>query len=176
LTVAFACVKPRAGREVPVGSFQVSSTAGRAERKDWTLIAIALSRHGLAPIQLQKSLHLLLQTYPRDVGSGYYEFRSINSGHFSGDIYPDAQALAGEGLVAIEISGEEGWQHYSATTAGLARAKQLEKVLRPPVLQYLRRVVEWASMRSFDQLIRRPVDSGLGVPVLPSESRPTPSR
>jgi hypothetical protein len=157
-----------------VGSF--SATAGRAERKDWTLMAIALSRRGLAPIQLQKSLHLLLQSHPRDVGSGFYEFRSMSSGHFSSDIYPDAQALAAEGLVAVEISAEEGWQHYSATTAGLARAQNLEKVLRPAVLLYLRKVVEWASMRSFDQLVRRPVDSGLGVPDLRPESRPTSTR
>jgi hypothetical protein len=157
-----------------VGSF--SGTTGRGERKDWTLIAIALSRRGLAPLQLQKSLHLLLQTYPRDVGSGYYEFRSMSSGHFSGDICPDAQALAAAGLVVVEISAQEGWQHYSATSAGLARVKQLEKFVRPPVLEYLRKVVEWASLRSFDQLVRRPVDSGLGVPDLPAESRSTPAR
>ncbi len=151
-----------------MGSNQSPSTAGRAERKDWTLMAIALSRPGLAPIQLQKSLHLLLQTYPRDLGT-FYEFRSISSGHFSEEIYPDAQALAGEGLIAIEVS-EEGWQHYSATTAGVARAKQIEGVLRAPVVHYLRRVVEWASMRSFDQLVRQPFDSGLAAPDL-SESR-----
>ncbi len=157
-----------------MGSFQGSSTAGRAERKDWTLLAIALTRHGLAPIQLQKSLHLLLQTYPRDLGT-FYEFRSISSGHFSAEIYPDAQALAGDGLITTEISEQEGWQHYSATTAGIARAKQIEGVLRAPVVHYLRRVVEWASMRSFDQLVRRPFDSGIAAPDL-AESRSTPHR
>jgi hypothetical protein len=159
-----------------VGSNQGSSTAGRAERKDWTLMAIALSRRGLAPIQLQKSLHLLLQTYPRDVGGDFYEFRSINSGHFSGDVYPDAQALASEGLVAIEVSEQEGWQHYAATTAGIARAKQLEGFLRAPLVHYLRRVAGWASTRSFEQLTRQPFDSGLAPPDLPSESRSHPPR
>jgi len=154
-----------------VGSFHGSSTAGRAERKDWTLMAIALSRNGLAPIQLQKSLHLLLEAYPRDLGRDFYEFRSINSGHFSADIYPDAQALASDGVVTIEVSEHEGWQHYSATTAGIARAKQLESVLRAPVVHYLKRVVEWASMRSFDQLVRRPFDSGHAVPAVPADSK-----
>ena len=153
-----------------MGSFQVSSTAGRAERKDWTLIAIALSRRGLAPIQLQKSLHLLLQTYPRDVGPHFYEFRSISSGHFSGEIYPDAQTLAGEGLIAIEISEQEGWQHYSATAAGNARAKQVLGFLRAPVVHYLRRVVGWASTRSFEQLVRQPFDPGVAVPE-PADAR-----
>jgi hypothetical protein len=150
-----------------VGSIQFSSTAGRAERKDWTLIAIALSRRGLAPIQLQKSLHLLLQTYPRDVGPNFYEFRSISSGHFSGDVYPDAQALASEGLIAIEVSEQEGWQHYSATAAGNARAKELSGFLRDPVVHYLRRVVGWASTRSFEQLVRQPFDPGVAVPEPP---------
>lgn len=156
-----------------MGSSQVSSTVERAERKDWTLIAIALSRRGLAPIQLQKSLHLLLETYPRDLGPHFYGFRSISSGHFSEEIYPDAQALASEGLIAIEISEQEGWQHYSATAAGIARAKQLEGFLRAPVVHYLRRVVGWASARSFEQLVRHPFDSALAAPEL-SESRPTP--
>ncbi len=157
-----------------MGSIQGSSTAGRAERKDWTLLAIALSRQGLAPIQLQKSLHLLLETYPRDLGS-FYEFRSISSGHFSAEIYPDAQALAGDGLITVEISEQEGWQHYSATTAGVARAKQIKEVLRAPVVHYLKRVVEWASIRSFDQLVRRPFDSGMAAPDV-SEPRTAPHR
>lgn len=153
-----------------MGSIQFSSTAGRAERKNWTLIAIALSRRRLAPLQLQKSLYLLLQAYPRDLGAGFYEFRSISSGHFSGEIYPDAQALAGEGLIAIEVSEQEGWQHYSATAAGKARAKELAGFLREPVVHYLRRVVGWASTRSFEQLIRQPFDPGGAVPD-PSDAR-----
>ena len=143
-----------------VGSIRgLADMGARIERKDWTLLAIALSRPGLAPLQLQKSLHLLLETYPRDVGRSFYEFRSMASGNFSPDVYPDAQTLAGDGLITIEISGAEGWQHYLATTAGVARARQLERFLRPGVMDYLRRVVEWASMRSFDQLVRRPFET-----------------
>ena len=137
----------------------LADTGARIERKDWTLLAIALSRLGLAPLQLQKSLHLLRETYPRDVGGSFYEFRSMSSGNFSADVYPDAQRLASDGFVTIEISDQEGWQHYVATSAGVTRARQLERVVRPGVVDYLRRVVEWASMRSFDQLVRRPLDS-----------------
>jgi hypothetical protein len=143
-----------------VGSNRVlADTGARIERKDWTLLAIALSRLGLAPLQLQKSLHLLRETYPRDIGASFYEFRSMSSGNFSSDVYPDAQRLAGDGFVTIEISDQEGWQHYVATSAGVTRARQLERAVRPGVVDYLRRVVEWASMRSFDQLVRRPLDS-----------------
>ena len=80
------------------------------------------------------------------------------------------QALAGEGLIAIEISEQEGWQHYSATAAGNARAKELSGFLREPVVHYLRQVVGWASTRSFEQLIRQPFDPGVATPE-PSEKR-----
>lgn len=144
-------------------------------REDWTLLAITFSRRGLAPIQMQRSLHLLREAFPRELGPDFYEFRSINSGQFSQEIYSDAQALASQGVVAIEVSEREGWQHYSATAAGIERARQLESLLRPPVVHYLRRVVEWASTRTFDQLVRRPFDSGYSAPGLPVDSRrPTP--
>ena len=151
-------------------------TAARAAREDWTLLAITLSRRGLAPLQLQRSLHLLREAFPRDLGPDFYEFRSINSGQFSQEIYPDAQALASQGVVAIEISEQEGWQHYSATAAGIERARQLESFLRPPVVDYLRRVVEWASTRSFDQLVRRPFGSDYSAPGIPVDSRPSTPR
>jgi hypothetical protein len=149
---------------------EVPRTASRAAREDWTLLAIALSRRGLAPIQLQRSLFLLREAFPRELGPDFYEFRSINSGQFSPDISPDAQALAGEGVVVVEVSEQEGWQHYSATTAGIARARQLEGFLRAPLVDYLRRVVEWASTRTFDQLVRRPFESDYSAPGIPIDS------
>jgi hypothetical protein len=160
-----------------VGSIRgLADTGARIERKDWTLLAIALSRLGLAPLQLQKSLHLLRETYPRDIGASFYEFRSMSSGNFSSDVYPDAQRLAGDGFVTIEISDQEGWQHYVATSAGVTRARQLERAVRPGVVDYLRRVVEWASMRSFDQLVRRPLDSAGPASAGAPESRFLPPR
>jgi hypothetical protein len=160
-----------------VGSIRgLADTGARIERKDWTLLAIALSRLGLAPLQLQKSLHLLRETYPRDIGASFYEFRSMSSGNFSSDVYPDAQRLASDGFVTIEISDQEGWQHYVATSAGVTRARQLERAFRPGVVDYLRRVVEWASMRSFDQLVRRPLDSAGPASAGAPESRFLPPR
>ena len=130
-----------------------------ATREVWTLVSIASSRRGLSPAQLQKSLYLLGQAFPTDLGPDFYKFRSINAGHFSQQIYTDAEALAKRGLVLIEVSEKDGWQHYSATTAGIIRARVLETELSPPVLQRLRRVVEWARNRSIDQLGRGHLDS-----------------
>jgi hypothetical protein len=100
----------------------------------------------------------------------------MSSGNFSSDVYPDAQRLAGDGFVTIEISDQEGWQHYVATSAGVARARQLERAVRPGVVDYLRRVVEWASMRSFDQLVRRPLDSAAPAPAGAADPRFLPPR
>ena len=82
----------------------------------------------------------------------------------------NATLLVLDGLIAIEVSEQEGWQHYSATAAGNARAKQVLGFLREPVVHYLRRVVGWASTRSFEQLVRQPFDPGVAVPE-PSDAR-----
>ena len=141
-------------------------------RDDWTLVSIASSRRGLTPAQLQKSLYLLGEAFPNELGPDFYKFRSINAGHFCQQIYTDAEAQAKEGLVLIEVSERDGWQHYSATTAGIIRARVLEIELSPPVLQRLRRVVEWARNRSIDQLGRGHLDSAdsMGWPAPDSRS------
>jgi len=113
----------------------------------------------LTPAQLQKSLYLLGEAFPNDLGPDFYKFRSINAGHFCQQIYTDAEALGKKGLVLIEVSEKDGWQHYSATTAGIIRARVLEMELSPPVLQRLRRAVEWVRNRSIEQLGRGRLDS-----------------
>jgi hypothetical protein len=145
-------------------------------REDWTLLAIAASKGGLTPIQLQRSLHLLGKAFPRGVGPGFYEFRSINSGQFSQEIYTDAQVLANRGVVLIEVSEGEGWRHYSVTAAGLERVNQLERLVSPLALHYLRRVAGWASGRTFDQLVRGSPDSRYSDAEIPLDSRPVPPR
>lgn len=140
-------------------------------RADWTLVSIASSRRGLTPAQLQKSLYLLGEAFPNELGPDFYKFRSINAGHFCQQIYTDAEALGKKGLVLIEVSEKDGWQHYSATTAGVIRARVLEMELSPPVLQRLRRVVEWARNRSIDQLGRGHLDSADSMGWPPPDSR-----
>jgi len=146
-----------------------------ATRSDWTLVSIASNRRGLTPAQLQKSLYLLGQAFPNELGPNFYQFRSINAGHFCQQIYTDAEALAKQGLVLIEVSEKDGWQHYSATTAGVIKARVLEEGLSPLVLQRLRRVVEWARNRSIDQLGRGRLDSPDSLWPAP-DSRPVRQR
>src|SRR3989442_2578847 len=97
-----------ARKEVLVG-FSGAETRKRVPvaRADWTLLSIASSRRGLSPAQLQKSLYLLGEAFPNELGPDFYKFRSINAGHFSQQIYTDAEALAKQGLVLIEVSEKD---------------------------------------------------------------------
>lgn len=143
-------------------------------REDWALLCIAASRRRLLPIQLQKVLHLVGRRFPDLDAGGFYQFRSISSGHFSDAIYADAAALAKNGLVSIEYSERDGLQHYRATQAGHERAKKLEKLMKAEVVQYLHNVVTWASSRSVDQLVRGSLD--LSQPARPALRRFDPPR
>jgi uncharacterized protein YwgA len=117
-------------------------------------LSIAVSGRRLLPIQLQKVLYLVGQRFSSLTKNAFYEFRSISSGHFSEEIYADVEALTKEGLVAIEHSVRDGLRHYRATSAGVERAKKVQKQLLPEVVEYLQNVVTWAGSRSVDQLLR----------------------
>jgi hypothetical protein len=127
-------------------------------RSDWALLSVAASERGLLPIQLQKTVYLLGQRYPGLVGGSFYEFRLVASGHFSEDVYVDAEALGGEGLVSIECSEDSGTRAYRATPAGIERARTLQRSLRPEVVDFLKTVVDWASTRTLEQLRRASID------------------
>lgn len=142
-------------------------------REDWTVLAIAATR-GLTPVQLQRTLYLLGQRFPKLAASGFYEFRPVGGGDFSEQIYRDAEVLSEKGLVMIGDSGREGTREYRVTPAGAERARMLEKQLSSPVLHELRTVVAWARTRSVDQLGRGSSSTGR---VLPADSpRRDPAR
>lgn len=127
-------------------------------REDWTLLSIACSDRSLLPIQLQKALYLLGRRYPNVVGNSFYEFRTVSAGQFSEDIYTDVDALESAGLITIDQAQDDASRRYKTTAAGSARAKALEKAVRPEVIVYLRSVVSWASAHTVEQLRRNTVD------------------
>lgn len=156
-------------RILPVGPRKASAIT----REDWALLAIAATR-GLTPVQLQRTLYLLGQRFPKLSASGFYEFRPIGAGDFSEQIYRDAEALSEKGLVTIGESEREGTREYRVTPAGAERARLLERQLRSPVLHELRTVVAWARTRSVEQLGR---GSSSTAHVLPPDSpRRDPAR
>src|SRR5215218_4144725 len=98
------------------------------ERKDWNLLVIAAALgQPLSPVQLQKCLFILGRELPNEVGSNYYEFIPYDYGPFAVEVYRDAEQLAAQGLVAIQISSGQKWKQYAATPAGMANAKRLKE-------------------------------------------------
>ena len=126
-------------------------------RENWTLLTIAIAKRSLLPIQLQKSLHLLGQKFPKLTAGSFYSFRPTSSGPFSNEVSRDANLLAITGLLAIDVmdAGERG---YRATPDGLQRARQLEERADPDAFHYLRQTVAWVRTRSVEQLLNGPAE------------------
>lgn len=142
-------------------------------REDWTLLTLATAKKSLLPIQLQRSLYLLGQQFPKLTAEAFYTFRTISSGQFSEEVYRDANLFALLGQVSIDTL-ESGGREYRITPKGLERAHELERRANPDAIQFLRRTVAWARTRSVDQLVHGPIEPakpGLFTPPKP-EVRP----
>lgn len=139
-------------------------------REDWTLLSLATAKRSLLPIQLQKSLYLLGQRFPRLTGGAFYAFGSTSSWQFSKEVSRDANLLAMTGLVSIDVV-DPGERAYRLTPQGLERARELEKRADPDAIQFLRRTVAWVRTRSVDQLLHGPVEPASPAP-LPATNPP----
>lgn len=123
--------------------------------KDWTLLTIAVSRASpLTPVQLQKSLFLLGQRLPDEVGPGFYTFEPYNYGPFNKQVYVDAEDLESHGLVALVSHPGGDWRDYVATPRGTKAASDLSKRASPKAVDYLSKLVQWTAERSFPELVR----------------------
>jgi hypothetical protein len=140
-------------------------------REDWTLLVLATAKRTLLPLQLQKSLYLLGQRFPRLTAGAFYTFHAISSGQFSEEVSRDANLLAILGLVSIDAI-DPGGRGYRLTPAGLERARELENRADPDALQFLRRTVAWVRTRSVDQLLHGPAEPESPAP-LPTTKPPS---
>jgi hypothetical protein len=139
-------------------------------REDWTLLVMATAKRSLLPIQLQKSLYLLGQKFPRLTAGAFYTFRAISSGQFSEEVSRDANLLAMVGLVSIDVI-DPGGRAYRVTPAGLERARELESRSDPEAIQFLRRTVAWVRTRSLDQLLNGPAEPASQAPLPTTDPR-----
>ena len=133
-------------------------------REDWTLLVLATARRSLLPIQLQKSLFLLGQKFPRLTAGAFYSFRMTSSGQISEEVSRDANLLAMLGLVSIDAI-EPGGRGYGLTPNGRDRARELESRADPEAIQFLRRTVAWVRTRSADQLLNGPAEPATPAPL-----------
>ena len=125
-------------------------------KKDWTLLVISsCNRSPLQPVHLQKSLFLLQRnlTLSQLEVEDFYHFEPYDYGPFCSQIYLDAEKLTAEGFVHIDRPINQSFQLYSPTEQGLSSAGDLRKSLRPEVVDYLGRVVQWTCSMSFRSLI-----------------------
>lgn len=119
--------------------------------KDWTLLVIAAADgREVSPVQLQKALFLLARRLPLPAESSY-QFDAYDYGPFCQTIYSDAEALAREGLVAIEHGLP--YRRYMATPAGREEAGRLRAQLDTRASNYLDEVASFVRRLSFKQLV-----------------------
>lgn len=125
------------------------------ERIDWNLLVLgAAGGQRFSPVQLQKSLFILSRELSSEtLGAGFYQFEPYNYGPFDATAYADSRSLAEQGL-AIVAPCSQGYMEYSATPAGIAATRALERELTPQTIAYVQQVVDWVRGQSFSSLVR----------------------
>ncbi|MDP8212110.1 MAG: hypothetical protein P9X22_02310 [Candidatus Zapsychrus exili] len=126
------------------------------EKKDWILLVTSCAEdRGLTPVQLQKSLFLLRQKMPMIFEKKeYYEFIAYDYGPFCIDIYRDAENLASEGLININMFSGKRFEQYSITLKGLKATEKIKKEISGEIYEYIHKVIQWIVHLTFPQLIR----------------------
>ena len=87
----------------------------------------------LQPVHLQQSLFLLSENLTRSQlqVDQFYTFRAHDYGPFCSDVYVDAVALCGEGLVRIDRPSGVSYRLYCPTDEGLSPSAKEGNRLRP---------------------------------------------
>ena len=104
----------------------------------------------LTPVQLQKVTFLVGAEFQDELPGNFYTFQKHDFGPFSVQVYRDAEALAIQGLVAIDRNYRGGWNEYSATSAG--RRSDFE-MIPDCMADFIDETVAWARSLSFRKLV-----------------------
>jgi hypothetical protein len=124
-------------------------------RNDWLLYVIAAADpQGLSPVQLQKTMFLVGQEMPKEVGKRYYSFQPYDYGPFTSEVYSDADLLAIEGLISIDNPNARSWRRYTATKLGIERATVLSADVSDKAREFIEKTIRWIRLLSFPDLVR----------------------
>ena len=124
-------------------------------RQDWLLLALSKSPGGtMSPVQIQKALFLFGQEVGGLIGTEFYSFEPYDYGPFDAAIYADLRRLTNEGRVRGEWSPGRSWKNYMLTGAGRKAVLTFETEADARLADFLRRIVEWVTGRSFSDLLR----------------------
>jgi hypothetical protein len=141
-------------------------------REDWIVLALAVAKRNLQPIQLHKLLALLGRQFPKLTSQPFYAFGSANGEQLSVEVNRDANLHAMLGVIAIDTASGE--REYRLTPRGVERARDLESRADPEALGFLRRMAAWVRTRSVDQLRNGPAEPTTEAP--PPSPKPLPLR
>jgi hypothetical protein len=139
-------------------------------REDWVVLALAVAKKNLQPIQLQKLLFLVGRQFPKLTAQPFYAFGSTDAGQFSVEANRDVNLLAMLGQVAIETTGDG--REYRLTPHGLQRARDLESRADPEAMGFLRRTAAWVRTRSAEQLLPGSAEPTIGATLPPPKPLP----
>ena len=111
--------------------------------------------HRLQPVQLQKSLFLLGRNLSPEKlqNDSFYKFEAYDYGPFCGEVYKDAEALEGNGMIAIMRPPLVRFNIYEITDLGTEHARALRKSLDEATTSYLDAVVDFTKSLSFTELV-----------------------
>jgi hypothetical protein len=140
-------------------------------REEWIVLALAVARRNLQPIQLHKLLFLVGRQFPKLTAGSFYAFGAANGGQLSVEMNRDANLLAMLGVIAIDTTSGE--REYRLTPRGIERARDLESRADPEAIGFLRRTAAWVRTRSVDQLLNGPEPTTAAPPLPP---KPLPLR
>lgn len=119
--------------------------------KESVLIAIvaAAGEAGLGRAQLQKSVFLVGEEFDGALPSNFYQFRPYMYGPFAQGVYADIERLS-DGPMIHTYPGDDGRPIYrfasNAATEMIGLTDNLNSLIR--------RIVEWVTSMSFDELVR----------------------
>ncbi|MEX0881579.1 MAG: hypothetical protein WDZ34_01755 [Candidatus Saccharimonadales bacterium] len=123
------------------------------KKQDWLLLAIASGKKkGLTPAQLQKSLFLLKQAYPKQTAD-FYNFQPYNYGPFDKQVYEDADVLAESGYITLDSQEDRAWSLYRITDNGKEQTNKITGSADADATKYLDKIVKWVQSLTFEQLI-----------------------
>jgi uncharacterized protein YwgA len=130
------------------------------DRSDWILLALlAANGNMLTAVKLQKTLFVLGERRPRDVGDDYYVFQPYHYGPFDAAVYHDADELENDGLIEVDRSQGRALRRYVLTDGGRRAAQKAAKHQSRKAQTYLAQVVEWAQPLPFNMLVRAIYDA-----------------
>jgi hypothetical protein len=122
-------------------------------RRDIMLAALSSGGESalFTPVQVQKLFFLIDRELGDRAGGPHFSFQPYDYGPFDRAVYHELETLARLGLVRFDE--QRSPKRFALTDEGLARGRQLLRLLDPQVRDYLSRVAAWVRALSFGALV-----------------------